>query len=71
MLKIDNFISAKAMAALLGVNAQTLRKWALAGKFPYIKHPINKTYMLFDPKDAEYVLKKINSLDEENSLPNK
>jgi predicted site-specific integrase-resolvase len=65
MKKIADFISSKEMAELLGVNSQTLRKWAKDGKFPYIKHPINKSYMLFDPRDAKYVLEKLNAFVEE------
>ena len=51
-------ITIQDAAKILGVNPETLRRWARKGKFKAKRHPING-YRLYDSNDIKTLLKKI------------
>ena len=59
MKTIEDFITVKEAAELLGVAPLTLRRWDNNGKLTSRRHPINR-YRLYDRKVLVELLKEIN-----------
>ena len=55
---LEEYLTVKEAAEFLGVAANTIRNWDLAGKIPVYRHPIN-SYRLFKREDLEEVLRQI------------
>jgi DNA (cytosine-5)-methyltransferase 1 len=56
--KVDDFLTVKSAAELLGVAPNTIRNWDKDGKIPVYRHPISK-YRLFKKSDLEVLLRRI------------
>jgi excisionase family DNA binding protein len=54
---LDQYLTVKEAAALLGVSAKTLRNWDRAGKLRPGRHPMNG-YRLYRREDLEALLAK-------------
>ena len=54
---LDEYLTVKEAAALLGVSAKTLRNWDRAGKLRPGRHPMNG-YRLYRREDLEALLAK-------------
>jgi len=65
---LQDYMTIKEAAKLLGVTPNTLRNWGAAGKISEYRHPINN-YRLYKEADLATLLRKIESSDEasENS----
>jgi len=59
MKTIEDFITVKEAAELLGVSPLTLRRWDNNGKLTSRRHPINR-YRLYDRRKLNRLLKSIN-----------
>ncbi len=55
--KADDRLTARQAADLLGVSAQTVRRWARAGRIrsESITPPLGKMYLLLNKEDVEQV----------------
>jgi excisionase family DNA binding protein len=58
VVKLSDFVQVKDAARLLGVSADTIRRWDRAGKLTAVRHPINN-YRLYKLADLEVILKDI------------
>lgn len=58
MTKLDEFVTIKQAAKLLGVCCNTLRSWDQANKIPVYRNPISG-YRLFKKTDLEELLRQI------------
>jgi len=58
IVKGDNFLLVKEVAARLRVAPNTVRAWAASGKLTEYRHPVNN-YRLFKRTDVEALLRKI------------
>ena len=58
MANLQNYLSIKAAADLLGVSQNTLRNWGRAGKIVTHRNPLNG-YRLIKRRDLEPLLKEI------------
>ena len=58
MTKLDEFVTIKQAAELLGVSPNTLRNWHRDGKIPVYRNPISN-YRLFKKTDLEDLLQQI------------
>jgi excisionase family DNA binding protein len=54
----ETYITVQEAAEILGVAANTVRKWGAAGKIPEYRHPANG-YRLYKREDLERFLRKI------------
>lgn len=54
----EKLLTVQEVAALLGVNPETIRRWDNAGKFRARRHPINN-YRLYSLKNVEVLRRKI------------
>lgn len=54
----EKLLTVQEVAALLGVNPETIRRWDNAGKFRARRHPINN-YRLYSLKNVEGLRRKI------------
>ncbi len=54
-VKLGDYLTVKAAAALLGVCPGTLRNWDRSGKLKPVRHPMNG-YRLYRRSDLEAVL---------------
>lgn len=63
MPSLDDYLTVRAAAAVLGVAPNTIRAWGAAGKLPEYRHPMNG-YRLYRPQDLQAVLRRV-----ESSLP--
>jgi excisionase family DNA binding protein len=59
VVKLSDFVQVKDAASLLGVSADTIRRWDRAGKLTAARHPINN-YRLYKLSDLESILKDLN-----------
>lgn len=53
---MKEFVTVKKASELLGVNAETLRRWDKKGKLEAKRHPMNN-YRLYRLSDIEKLLK--------------
>ena len=60
MLRLDDFLTVKEAAELLGVSVNTIRNWGRESKIPEHRHPVNN-YRLFKRADLEEVLRGLES----------
>ena len=58
MTKLDEFVTIREAARMLGVARNTLRNWHAAGKIPVFRNPISR-YRLFKKTDLEKLLRQI------------
>jgi excisionase family DNA binding protein len=58
VVKLSDFVQVKDAARLLGVSADTIRRWDRAGKLSAARHPINN-YRLYKLADLEVILKDL------------
>jgi DNA (cytosine-5)-methyltransferase 1 len=58
MANLQEFLTVKEAAELLGVAPNTIRNWDRDGKIPVYRHPLSK-YRLFKRKDLEVLLQRI------------
>lgn len=58
MPNLREYMTIKEAAAILGVTANTLRNWGMAGKITEYRHPINN-YRLYKPEHLERLLTNI------------
>ena len=58
MLKLDDFVTIKEAAKILGVSLNTLRNWHRDGKLTVYRNPING-YRLFRKTDLTALLRQI------------
>jgi predicted site-specific integrase-resolvase len=58
MVKLDEFVTIKQAAKMLGVAPNTPRNWHVAGKIPVFRNPISR-YRLFKKTDMEQLLRQI------------
>jgi excisionase family DNA binding protein len=58
MVKLDEFVTIKQAAKLLGVSANTLRNWHRDAKIPVYRNPVSG-YRLFKKADLDELLRKI------------
>ena len=58
MLKLDDFVTIKQAARILGVSANTLRNWHRDAKIPVFRNPVSG-YRLFKKADLEDLLRQI------------
>jgi excisionase family DNA binding protein len=58
MPKLDEFVTIKQAAKMLGVATNTLRNWHAAAKIPVYRNPISR-YRLFKKTDLEQLLLQI------------
>jgi len=56
---MENYLNISQAAKILGVSAETLRRWDKAGKFPSQRHPINN-YRIIKKIKLNLLLKKWN-----------
>ena len=54
-MNIEDYITIKEAAELLGVDKTTLRRWDKAGKLKPYRHPLNK-YRLYKKDELEQIL---------------
>lgn len=59
MKKLNEYLSIKEAADILGVNPATLRSWEKAGKLKTYRNPINN-YRMYKREDLEKFLNNIN-----------
>jgi len=57
-MKINEYLTIKQAADLLGVTMNTLRNWEEAGKIKCVRNPMNR-YRLYKKKDLEELLKDV------------
>ena len=65
MPRLDEYLTVKEAAQLLGVAANTIRNWDSGGKIPVYRHPLSN-YRLFKKEDLQQVL---NQIDESGQFP--
>ena len=65
MPRLDEYLTVKEAAQLLGVAANTIRNWDSAGKIPVYRHPLSN-YRLFKKEDLQQVL---NQIEESGQFP--
>lgn len=58
MLRLDDFLTVKEAAELLGVSVNTIRNWGRESQIPEHRHPVNN-YRLFKRADLEDVLRRV------------
>jgi len=58
MVRLDEFVTVKQAAKLLGVSVNTLRNWHRDQKIPVYRNPISN-YRLFKKADLEELLGQI------------
>ena len=58
MVKLDEFVTIKQAALILGVSANTLRNWHRDAKIPVYRNPVSR-YRLFKTADLEKLLHQI------------
>ena len=58
MLKLDDYVTIKEEAEILGVSVNTLRNWHRDGKMTVYRNPISG-YRLFRKADLEALLRQI------------
>jgi len=58
MLKLDDFVTIRDAAKILGVSINTLRNWHRDGKMTVYRNPISG-YRLFKKTDLEELLRQI------------
>jgi DNA (cytosine-5)-methyltransferase 1 len=58
MANLEEFLTVKQAAELLGVAENTIRNWDRNGKIPVYRHPLSK-YRLFKREDLEELLQQI------------
>ncbi len=58
MTKLDEFVTVKQAAKMLGVAPNTIRNWHAAGKIPVFRNPISR-YRLFKKTHLEELLRQI------------
>lgn len=58
MANLEEFLTVKQAAQLLGVAENTIRNWDRHGKIPVYRHPLSK-YRLFKREDLEELLHQI------------
>lgn len=58
MIKLDQFVTIKQAAKILGVAPNTLRNWHAAAKIPVYRNPVSG-YRLFKRTDLEELLQRI------------
>jgi len=56
--KLDDFLTVKEAAHVLGVSPSTLRNWDRSGKLEAIRHPVNG-YRLYRYIDLKSLLEKL------------
>ena len=62
---LDEYLTVKMAAELLGVSPSTLRNWDRAGKLKPHRHPMNR-YRLYRRTDLEAVLRSAAKREREN-----
>lgn len=68
MQKIDEYLTIRDAALLVGVSSGTLRNWERQGKLKTHRNPVNK-YRLYCKQDLEKLLQQINqSFDQETAM---
>jgi len=55
---MENYLNISQAAKMLGVSAETLRRWDKAGKFPSQRHPINN-YRIYKEDQVKFVVKEM------------
>ena len=55
---MENYLNISQAAKILGVSAETLRRWDKAGKFPSQRHPINN-YRIYKEDQVKFVVKEM------------
>jgi excisionase family DNA binding protein len=58
MIRLDEFVTIKQAAQVLGVSINTLRNWHRDGKIPVYRNPVSN-YRLFKKADLESLLQQI------------
>jgi DNA (cytosine-5)-methyltransferase 1 len=58
MVKLDEFVTIKQAAKILGVVPNTLRNWHRGAKIPVYRNPVSN-YRLFKKTDLEELLRQI------------
>lgn len=58
MRYLDNYLTIKQAATVLGVTPNTLRNWGADGKIPEYRHPVNN-YRLYKRHDLEKVMRDV------------
>ncbi len=58
MTKLDEFVTIRPAAKLLGVSLSTIRSWDRTGEIPVYRSPMSG-YRLFKKSDLEEILRKI------------
>jgi excisionase family DNA binding protein len=58
MIKLDQFVTIKQAAKMLGVAPNTLRNWHRDAKIPVYRNPVSG-YRLFKRTDLEQLLRQI------------
>lgn len=58
MTRLDEFLTVKQAAKMLGVAPNTIRNWHAAGKIPVFRNPMSR-YRLFKKTDLQKLLQQI------------
>lgn len=65
---MENYLTVREVADLIGVSPQTIRRWDRSGKFPSTRHPMNN-YRVYPEEQVRQLVKELKKDEEKKTTP--